>query len=446
MNKGALAATMSLLGALSAASVPAQESPGAAVPPERSELQEIIVTARRKEERQQNVPLAITTLSGEFLKENAIVGLHDLNGKVPGLNIENFNSPAYTNVGIRGQRNNNIAPGQDAAVGYYISEVSYAYPVGINEQLFDLQALEVVKGPQGTLFGRNTTGGAILITPAKPVNNFEGSVAAGVTSFHHGAGYYTTGTANLPVNDMLQLRAAVNVVDHDGYVKNLITASQLAAFPLQPFVGTSSANLSNEISKSWRLSALLSPMAQIESYFLAQGSHYQDHGVAYSLTAVNRKGFMDFALGGRGSVTYLRRQSEQSNDFWTTESGLSAYNRLDDTAFSNTTKWTISDSLLAKNVIGYRHFKLDQAVPLDGVPFQILDSYLGDRGHELSEELQLQGSAVHGLFDWVAGYYYSNQHLDHPRATVALPQFGGRCRTPRKTPITAATPNMAKRP
>jgi iron complex outermembrane recepter protein len=425
MNKGALAATMSLLGALSAVWVQAEESPGAAVPPERSELQEIIVTARRKEERQQNVPLAITTLSGEFLKENAIVGLHDLNGKVPGLNIENFNSPAYTNVGIRGQRNNNIAPGQDAAVGYYISEVSYAYPVGINEQLFDLQALEVVKGPQGTLFGRNTTGGAILISPAKPVKDFEGSVAVGVTSFHHGTGYYTTGIANLPVNDALQFRAAVNVIDHDGYVKNLITAPQLAAFPIQPFVGTSSANLNNESSKSWRLSALLTPTAQIESYFLAQGSHHQDHGVAYSLTAVDPKGFMDFALGGQGSATYLRRQSEQSNDFWTTESGLNAYNRLDNTAFSNTSKWTISDSLLAKNVIGYRHFKLDQAVPLDGVPFQILDSYLGDRGHELSEELQLQGSAGQGLFDWVAGYYYSNQHLDHPRETVALPQFGG---------------------
>jgi iron complex outermembrane receptor protein len=425
MKKGSLAATMGFLSALSAFWVHAEESPGSAAQPERSDLQEIIVTARRKEEKQQNVPLAITTLSGDFLKENSIVGLHDLNGQVPGLNVENFNSPAYTNVGIRGQRNNNIAPGQDAAVGYYISEVSYGYPVGINEQLFDLQALEVVKGPQGTLFGRNTTGGAILITPAKPANEFGGSVVAGVTEFHHGTGYYTTGVANLPVNDMLQFRAAVNVVDHDGYIKNLITAPQLAAFAIQPFTGTSSANLDNEISKSWRLSALLSPAPQFESYFLAQGSHYQDHGVAYSLTAVNPQGFMNFALGGQGSTTYSRRQSEQSNDFWTAESGLNAYNRLDNTAFSNTTRWTIFDSLTLKNIVGYRHFKLDQAVPLDGVPFQILDSYIGDRGHELSEELQLQGIAAQGLLDWVAGYYYSDQHLDHPRQTVALPQFGG---------------------
>ena len=127
MKKGSLAATMGFLSALSAVWAYAEESPGSAAQPERSDLQEIIVTARRKEERQQNVPLAITTLSGDFLKENSIVGLHDLNGQVPGLNVENFNSPAYTNVGIRGQRNNNIAPGQDAAVGYYISEVSYGY-------------------------------------------------------------------------------------------------------------------------------------------------------------------------------------------------------------------------------------------------------------------------------------------------------------------------------
>ena len=115
-------------------------------------------------------------------------------------------------------------------------------------------------------------------------------MAAGVTAFDHGTGYYTTGIVNLPVNDILQFRAAVNVVDHDGYVKNLITSSQLATFPIIPFVGSSNANLDNEISKAWRVSALLSPTSQIESYFLAQGSHYQDNGVAYSLTAVSPTG------------------------------------------------------------------------------------------------------------------------------------------------------------
>ena len=97
-----------------------------------------MVTARRREERQQDVPIAVTTLSADFLERNAITNLTDLNGKVPALNIESYNSPSYTNIGIRANRSANVAPGQDSAVGYYFNEVNYGFPVGINQQMFDL--------------------------------------------------------------------------------------------------------------------------------------------------------------------------------------------------------------------------------------------------------------------------------------------------------------------
>ncbi|MBV8803526.1 MAG: TonB-dependent receptor [Sinobacteraceae bacterium] len=399
-------------------------SPASADSGSDTDLQQVVVTARRRQERQQDVPLAVTALSADFLRENAIVGVHDLNGKVPALNVENFNSPAYTNIGIRGQRADNIAPGQDPAVGYYFGEVSYSYPVGINEQLFDLQSLEVVKGPQGTLFGRNTTGGAVLISPAMPDTRFGGSVLAGMTAFDHGLGYYTTGILNLPVTDTFQLRAAVNVIDHDGYVKNLITPQELATFEQVPFTGSSGANPDDENSKAWRISALWHPIDTLQSWFLYQGSHYRDDGMAYSLTAVDPNGLMNLALGGQATSVFQQRQAQQANDFWTTQSGLNAYNRSDNHAGSNITTWTPTGSLTVKNIIGYRHFSLSQAVPLDGVPFQILDSTIGDDGHELSEELQVQGHTIADLLDWVVGYYYANQHIDHPRSTNTLPQLG----------------------
>jgi iron complex outermembrane receptor protein len=422
----ALAAGAAFGQTLAEAPGPAAPVAGGALPGVAADiaLEQVVVTARRKEERQQDVPLAITALSDEFLRENSVVSLQDLNGHVPALNIDSFNSPVYTNIGIRGQRADNIAPGQDPAVGYYFGEVSYSYPIGINEQLFDLQSLEVVKGPQGTLFGRNTTGGAVVISPAKPTSQFGGSVLAGMTAFNHGLGYYTTGILNLPVNEVLQLRASVNVVDHDGYVKNLVTPQQLAAFEIVPFGGTSRANPDNENSKAWRISALLRPTAELQSYFLYQGSHYRDRGVGYSLTAVDPNGLMNFALGGQGTAVFLARQAQQAGDFWTTQSGLNAYNRSDNHAGSNTTTWTPVEALTVKNIVGYRHFKLSQAIPLDGVPYQILDTQIVDDGHEFSEELQLQGRIADGVFDWVAGYYYANQHLDHPRATAALPEFG----------------------
>ena len=81
-------------------------------------------------------------------------------------------------------------------MGYYFDEVNYGFPVGINQQMFDLQSVEVVKGPQGTLFGRNTTGGALLVTSARPEQDFSGSATGGVTTFDSGAGYSATGVVN----------------------------------------------------------------------------------------------------------------------------------------------------------------------------------------------------------------------------------------------------------
>src|SRR5829696_1631391 len=181
-------------------------------------LEQVVVTARRREEQQQDVPVAVTALGADFLNQNAIVKIVDLNGKVPALRIDSFNSPSYTNVGIRAQRSPNVAPGQDSAVGYYFDEVNYGFPVGLNQQMFDLQSVEVVKGPQGTLFGRNTTGGALLVSSARPDTAFGGNASAGFTSYESGTGYTVTGVVNLPVSDQLQLRAAANTIQRDGYV------------------------------------------------------------------------------------------------------------------------------------------------------------------------------------------------------------------------------------
>lgn len=410
----------------------AQAASAAGSPPQKimaqdTAIEEVIVTARRKEERQQDVPLAITTLNDEFLREKSIVNLHDLNGQVPSLNIDSYNSPGYTNVGIRGQRSTNVAPGQDSAVGYYFAEVNYAFPVGISGQMFDLQSLEVIKGPQGTLFGRNTTGGAIAITPAKPTSEFGGSVTMGMTEFKHGSGYYATGVLNLPVSDVLMLRAAVNTINHDGYVKNTIGA-RLGQYAFRPDIGTSSANLNNEESTSWRLSALLKPSPDVESLFLAQGGTYDDDGIAYSLLALNPASAVGFALGIAGlnaSNAYQGIRAAQGSDFWSTASGLKAYNRQDTWGVSNTTTWKLSDTLTVKNIIGYRDFKLDQALSFGGFPTQVLDVMIGDHGKEWSEEFQLQGQALDKRLNWVAGLYYANQEIRHPRSTLAVPQFGG---------------------
>ena len=105
------------------------------------------------------------------------------------------------------------------------------------------------------------------------------------------------------------------------------------------------------------------------------------------------------------------------------EQGADLYNNLDTSSIMNVTSWDISDQLTLKNVAGYRDFENRDAIGISGVPYQVLDVRIPDIGREWSEELQLQGETDGGI-SWVAGVYYSFQHIDHPNDTLALPQFG----------------------
>src|SRR5690606_29005292 len=175
----------------------------------RAKMEEVIVTARKRDENLQEVPIAITAISSEELREKAISAPSDLQLHTPGLELRPGGSQQRNNVQffIRGQGTTfGSAPGvvtyfSDAPVGN-----SAKVSIGNNGQFFDLASVQVLKGPQGTLFGRNTTGGAVLFTPQHPGNEFGGFLQAK-------AGNYDmreyTGAVTIPLIDgTLSVRAA----------------------------------------------------------------------------------------------------------------------------------------------------------------------------------------------------------------------------------------------
>lgn len=405
-----------------AAPAPARSDAGSdAVPDAAADavtIGEVIVTARRRLERQQDVPLAITTLSGDFLQQNNISKLDDVSKYVPALHIDTYNTPTTTNIGVRGVRSANIAPGQDSAVGFYVGDVNYAYTIGIGQLLFDMQSLEVLKGPQGTLFGRNSTGGAVLATPAKPTRE-SGVMASVGSSFYNGDnGMSSTLVVNAPISDRLQLRAAVQTFDAQGTVENRATPQTAT---LGGALGTTNFRpLGDQRSQAWRLSALYEPIDSVESYFMYQGSHLRTNGNGFSINALNPDGYAALVFGDAATQAFERRQQRQKHDFWTTETDVDTGNGVETHAFSNATTWKIGDALTLKNIAGYRKFDLDDTTDFDGMPLPVLTARLFDRGHEVSEELQLQGTAWQDAFNWVAGLYYSDQHINHGSDTLIL--------------------------
>jgi iron complex outermembrane receptor protein len=186
-------------------------------------LEEIVVTARKREESIQKTPVAITALSGEELQAKGAIDLADLNDTAPNLVFTSGSGVAGTastaNVFIRGVGQSDFVVTVDPGVGIYIDGVYYARTVGATLELLDLAQVEVLRGPQGTLFGRNTIGGAINVTTKQPsFDQFEGRVTVTGGQREH---FGIQAGLNIPLADNVAARVSVMRRVRDGYAKAL---------------------------------------------------------------------------------------------------------------------------------------------------------------------------------------------------------------------------------
>ena len=148
-----------------------------------SQLQDIGVTAQKRSENLQDVPISITALSGADLENAGVYSVDALQHLAPGLSIAAVGSGYVSYTYIRGGGTNQQDPGSDPSVAYYVDEVYLGGSAGLQFDLFDIDHIEVLKGPQGTLFGRNAASGAISITTKQPSTSFEGSLEADLGNY-----------------------------------------------------------------------------------------------------------------------------------------------------------------------------------------------------------------------------------------------------------------------
>jgi iron complex outermembrane recepter protein len=206
----------------------------AAVEEANGGLEEIIVTATKRNENLQDVPVAVSAISAAALQAKGVFETSDLGNSMPNLQVSSPYGEQQPNFSVRGvgvgtEFNANAA----SPVGVYVDEVYQAFRASHGQQLYDLEQIEVVRGPQGTLYGRNTTGGAINFITRKPdLKGANGTLTAGYGNFNRinfaGALEFT------PIEDKLGVRVAGTFVDSDPYVKNRLAAGNntFAAFGL----------------------------------------------------------------------------------------------------------------------------------------------------------------------------------------------------------------------
>jgi iron complex outermembrane receptor protein len=191
---------------------------GAAVDVSAAALEEVVVTARKREEVIQEVPIAITAITGDVFEKAVVTNFEEATRLTPGFSTPPAStSPLAPSLSMRGSVQTDSLVTMDPSVGVYIDGIYIARTFGIGVDLLDLENIQVLKGPQGTLFGRNSTAGAMLLTTRDPElglwsTNLSATVGPEVTKY--------SGVFNLPLLDSLALRLALQDADRDDYITN----------------------------------------------------------------------------------------------------------------------------------------------------------------------------------------------------------------------------------
>lgn len=364
-------------------------------------LEEIVVTAERRTQSQQDVPLAITTISGDAVSASGITEIRDIALKTPNLTVTSFNI-AEPQLFLRGIGSTNDSAGSDPTVSLFIDDVYIARSGAGTSDLYDLDRIEILRGPQGTLYGRNVTGGAISMITKKPGQEFEGKASATVGDYGLTV---IRGYANGPLSDNLAGKVTFSKRDRDGYATNIKNGQEL----------DDADNLSGRGQLLWTASD------DTEVLFGLDFSKDDNNGSCRDQTLFDA---LDQPAGG-ALVPLVRAGviAQGIDDPRTCGQSLEQFAEKDIFGALIKVEHDFGNMQLT-SITGYREADYAWLQELTGgdTPPQLLGvaDFEGEESDQLSQEFRLTGESDN-LY-WIAGAYYINENVDRFAQTPI--QFG----------------------
>jgi iron complex outermembrane recepter protein len=380
----------------------------------------IIVQATRRAEDVQTVPVAVTALSGDVLESRSIVTTQDLTIVTPGLVVAPALSRDVPAFVIRGQQR--LASGQGApAVATYFADV----PMSVQGSLlptFDIASIQVLKGPQGTLFGRNTTGGAVLVYPGAPGYNFEGYVKASYGEYDERS---LEGAVNIPVvADKIALRLAGQIARRDGYTINIANG----------------LDLDDRHTNAFRASLLLEPFESLKNTTVFDYYRAKENGTSTVLTSVYPNAAVPiggtprsfpFSLfydnGGAATDVDLLLAAQQQRGVRRVNVDFPTRSNRKIWGFTNTTELDLG-AVQLKNIFAYRRTDVDSSRDYDGTPLRINGQSNFFIRNQITNEFQILGQALDDRVEYILGAFYLSEKPKGPNTanndTFAVPQIG----------------------
>jgi iron complex outermembrane receptor protein len=350
---------------------------------------DVIVTAQRRSEPLQKVPLAVTAVSGRQLQQSTFTSLADIQFLAPSVQFQSGVSPEYQ---VRGVGTQTFDYGIEQSVGVFIDDVTQSLPRSPDlGTLADISQIEVLRGPQGTLFGKNTSAGAIVITTNKPqIGVFEDDA-----HFSYGTANEVVAqdTLNLPLTDDLAARLTGGYVHRDGYVDNLFTHEKLYEHDDATFNG----------KLLWR------PTSNLEVYFIADYQSHRDNGS--SVWTIRSYGTGDSGVNPAfASPTFIRDELTAfgvtpgpNNDAGAWDGPI--YTRNNTEGAQVEVNYHLGDYTLT-SVSAYRAYDYNVALEVDSTPLPIFDTNTGFiHSGQATQEFRITSPSGRP-FEYVAGLYF----------------------------------------
>jgi iron complex outermembrane receptor protein len=415
----------------------------------------VVVTAQKRSESVQKVPIAVTAFTAQVLKDKSITDVTGLSRLTPNVNLDTASPFGGANevlsASIRGIGQDDFGINLDPGVGVYVDGVYYARTTGANVNMMDVDRVEILKGPQGTLFGRNTIGGAISVVTHTPGDEYKADAEVTLGSYNRRD---FQATADLPISSTVLSSITFSSLNRDGYQKRIPYTAQTGyvSDPVGTFPSAGSGTYSTQGGQgqdTLRAKVLWKAAPNFTVTTTADWTHVAESSTAESLLLAPGTGLGGLyngcvagaipgpACGPRGpginaaGVTtanpgiggtnrlFYGNQFIAPNIDQTYATGAD-FNDMDVYGLSVVMDWTLAPGTDLKSITGYRRMNWDVALDPDGSPIDINQNSQKQSQHQVSQELQLNGDVLDGRLKYTSGLYYFNEGgFEHDYVTLA---------------------------
>ncbi len=446
--------------ALVAPGVQAQDAPVKSGS-DKEAVEEILVTARKKEEKLQETPVSVTALTSEKLDAAQVTDLSQVQDNAPNITFDTSapltGTSSAASIYMRGIGSSEFALSADPGGGIYVDGVYLARSIGAVIDMVDTERVEVLRGPQGTLFGRNTIGGAVNVISRAPSSEFGGQARVTVGTDRL---IRTQGTVNLPISETVLSRLSFMNSKRDGYVHNRAgTFGDTGDEDRWSARGALQWSVSDEVSLTLRADATRERQLPAPNVLVAFNEAATPGGscvfdpvnspmnpfVGCSFVGMNNlMAMLPPPPGAPPGPPPVVVGSQFLNGPFATSGGFTSMNPavnntaskplgpdsdLDVWGTSATLEWDLTPNVTLRSITAYRNLDHNFALDIDHTPLNILDTVNDYEQDQTTQEIQLFGTALDKRLDWTVGAYYFDENGNH-KDVVEFPgiaiQSGGK--------------------